>query len=189
MRRPAFTLLEVTLVLALVVILAAIAIPSLTAMHAQFKVSAAADAIKAALTAARAHAIEEGQPYQVAVVPGTGNFRVAPQSTAYWGGGDLPAVEGEAVQPYVFADHLPAGTIFSDGGQVPTDDNTVLAAADVGPGQWRPVAVFLPDGTARIPEDADQEAVVELVVRAQTSAPIVVTLRCLTGTVSTRRGS
>jgi len=197
MNRRAYTLLELMLVLALVVILAALVYPSFDAMYGQYKLSAAADSAKAGMTNARAQAIEEGQPYRFAIVPGKGNFRVAPHSQAYWTGGDPPVADG-GHPLYAHEDSLPQGIVFVDSDQAVAseDSQTALDEGAVPPTQWKTVAVFLPDGTARAADDNGQaqgQGQNEIVqtflrdVRAPRGTPVTVTLRCMTGTVSTRR--
>src|SRR5262249_18344663 len=117
MTRPAYTLLELVLVLALVVILAALVYPSFDAMYSQFKLEGAGDAAKGAMMTARTQAIESGQPYRFAVVPGKGNWRVAPHNAAYWSGGTPPAPEGNARPPKVEEDSLPDGIVFLESEQ------------------------------------------------------------------------
>src|SRR4051794_17537342 len=140
------------LVLALVVILAGLAYPSLTAMQRSYRVEGAADGAKAGMLTARAQAIEEGRPYRFAIVPGKGNFRVAPDSPDFWGGGaPPPASEGNA-PPFVLEDTLPRGTCFGDGGQLQEGEETSLEQGTVSPTMWKAVAIFLPDGSARAPD-------------------------------------
>src|SRR5436305_1968804 len=85
-RRRGFTLLELILVMAVIVALAAITYPSFEPMYRQFRMSAAADQLKAGLLHARAQAVEEGRPYAFAMLPGKGNFRVAPDGQQFWSG-------------------------------------------------------------------------------------------------------
>src|SRR5262245_43682984 len=89
-RRRAYTLVEVTLVLALMVILAAIGYPSIDAMYTGGKVEGASDSVRAAWSEAQAHAVNEGRPYRFAMIPGKGNYRLAPHSDDYWSGGTPP---------------------------------------------------------------------------------------------------
>ena len=70
--RRGYTLLELVLVLAVVVMVSAIAYPSLKGMYGHYKMTGAVDSVRAAWAQARAHAIEEGRPYRFAVVPDTG---------------------------------------------------------------------------------------------------------------------
>jgi prepilin-type N-terminal cleavage/methylation domain-containing protein len=187
MHRRGFTLLEMIIVLALIVILASLAYPSLTAMQRSYRLEGAADGARAGMLTARAQAIEEGRPYRFAVVPGKGNFRVAPDSPDFWGGGAPPtAAEGTAA-PLVLEDNLPQGTVFSDGGQV-REGETSLESGAVSPSMWKAVAIFLPDGSARVPDGTDDSfPTVDVPVATEGTRPLVVTLRLLTGTVTVRR--
>src|SRR6516165_5511545 len=99
--RRAFTLFELLLVLALLVILAGLALPSIDAMYADSRVTAAADQVRASWASARAHAIREGRPYRFAIAVNGNGFRVAPDSSEFWGGGDAPAAAGGGEPPLV----------------------------------------------------------------------------------------
>jgi prepilin-type N-terminal cleavage/methylation domain-containing protein len=188
MHRRGFTLLELIIVLALVVILASLAYPSLTAMQRSYRVEGAADGAKAGMLTARAHAIEEGRPYRFAIVPGKGNFRVAPDSPDFWGGGAPPPATEGTPAPLVLEDTLPKGTFFGDGGQGQEGDETSLEEGAVSPSMWKPIAIFLPDGSARSPEGTDDSLhTVEVPVGTEGTRPLVVNLRLLTGTVTVRR--
>ena len=68
--RRAFTLMEVALVLALILVLAAITVPSLESMYGDVKLTAATDLIRARWADARTQAIEEGRAYRFAIMPG-----------------------------------------------------------------------------------------------------------------------
>src|ERR1700756_3400429 len=85
--RRAYTLFELLLVLALLVLLAAIAYPTLDGVLATFRMTEAADMVRANWADARAYAMNEGRSYRFAVISGKGNFRVAPDSPEFWGGG------------------------------------------------------------------------------------------------------
>src|SRR5262245_36031751 len=78
--RPSFTLLEMVLVLALLVIMAAISLPAINEQYADYRVHAAADQVRARWADARTQAVNEGRAYRFAVVRNRGNFRVAPDS-------------------------------------------------------------------------------------------------------------
>jgi prepilin-type N-terminal cleavage/methylation domain-containing protein len=183
-RRPAFTLLELTLVLALIVVLLALAVPSLMGLYGEVKTDAAVDAFRAALVAARARAIEDGRPYSVAVLPGTGHYRIAPDSPSYWpGSGDSqPASLGPA--PLVLTSLLPDRVQFAIDGSRAQDETSTTGELpnntdSVDSGQWTRqsiVATFLPDGTAL----SDCKVTFHLAG----SRPQVVRMRALTGSVS-----
>jgi prepilin-type N-terminal cleavage/methylation domain-containing protein len=172
--RRGYTLLEITLVLALICVLAALAAPSFEGMYGHVQVKAAADAFRTAMTEARSHAIDEGIPYSVAIVPGKGNYRVAPDSPSYWGGA------GDSGSGFANDEVLPGNICFplENGSH---GDGTSLPVGSVDPGQWSKVATFYPDGTAR-----DDHT-----VTFQSSGggrPQVLTLRALTGGVTVSSG-
>jgi prepilin-type N-terminal cleavage/methylation domain-containing protein len=184
MRQPrkALTLLEVVLVMVLFVVLAGISYPTLDSMIGSFRVTAAADAVKAAWAQARAHAINEGVAYRFCVLPGKGNYRLAPDSGDNWAGNGAPATPPDPANlPLILEEILPKGVRCTtrDGG---SDDGgnsaSSLSPGSVDPNAWRTIAVFLPDGTAR--EDA------EMVLRHRGTRPIVVNIRGLTGIATSR---
>ena len=78
------------------------------------RLRAGADALGAALTNARAHAMDEGSNYRVAVLVGQGNIRVAPEGAGYWGGGTprvidqrVPATQASAYSSVAPPSHQP----------------------------------------------------------------------------------
>jgi prepilin-type N-terminal cleavage/methylation domain-containing protein len=181
-RRRGYTLLEVVLTMAIMVMLAALGYPTLDSMYTGVKVEAASDAVRAAWAEAQAHAVNEGRAYRFAVVPGKGNYRVAPDSSDYWKG-NTPTPDDPDNAPIVLENSLPKGIVFTtDGGPLPSDggNDTALPNDGVGAGQWSTTAVFLPDGTAQ--DDAD------ITLRLHDARPITVHLRALTGVVTVQRG-
>jgi prepilin-type N-terminal cleavage/methylation domain-containing protein len=177
--RRAFTLFETVLVMALLVILAAIAYPSIEGMYGYYKLQAAADTVRGHWAEARTRAMEEGRAYRFAVIWGKGNFRVAPDGADFWSGNDAAAADSSGQPPLMVSDALPKGIPFRRL-DTPRGDgaaDTVLPTDSVDPGQWSTVAIFLPDGTAR--EDVD-------VVLDNGARVFVVKLRALTGGVSVR---
>jgi prepilin-type N-terminal cleavage/methylation domain-containing protein len=174
--RPAYTLMELVIVMAVLVVLATLVYPSIDAMYGDYRVTAATDLIRTAWATTRARAIDEGLAYRFAIVPNQGNFRVAPDSPSYWGGGDAPPPPDGGPAPLVQEDALPKGVRFvtADSGAPPVQGgDSVLPAVD--PGLWTPVVTFLPDGTAA--QD------VEIVFNARGARPVVLRLRGLTGVV------
>jgi prepilin-type N-terminal cleavage/methylation domain-containing protein len=180
-RRPAYTLLEVTLVVALLAIVAALAYPSIDGMYGHHRLTAALDEVRGTWAAGRAHAIEEGQPYRFAVVLGKGNFRLAPDSPEFWEGGQQGS--GNGPQPAIITGALPRGVTFANGNggnAAPGGANPDTILPSVSPSQYQTLAVFLPDGTAR--DD------VEIRFNVRGAAPAVIRLRSMTGVVSVQRG-
>jgi len=189
MRRQGYTLLEMILVLAVMVILASLTIPSLSTMYGQYKVTASCDTIKGAMATARSQAIEDGIPYRFAFVPGKGNYRVAPDLPGFWTGLTGPQKDSNGNKVLVLEGSLPNGIGFPEGDTAfiaDPDATTALELDEVQQNQWRPIAVFLPDGSARVADDTPRDLIV-IPIGARESATMVVRLRCLTGTVSIRR--
>jgi hypothetical protein len=160
-------------------------VPSLNTMFAEYRLTAAADAIRAGWETARTQAMNEGQPYRFAVVPDKGNYRIAPDSPEFWStGGSTTGAEGS---PRAFERNgtLPRGVRFRNpdglgaiGGTAEGSGDSALELDAVSPDQWSTVATFLPDGTTR--ED------VTIVLDCEGTRPIVIQLRSLTGTVKVR---
>ena len=190
-RRPAYTLLEVVLVMAILVVLAAVAIPSMEALYGDVRQSAAADMVRARWTDARARAMEEAQAYRFAIMPDQGRFRVAPDRDDYWSGSDAPqAPDDGSPIPLVLEDTLPDGITFSMGGSLGQMAGTGPGSGNAMPVQqstsgqpdgsgWTRVCTFLPDGTSK--ED------VQIAFIYPGSLPLIMKLRGMTGAVTVRR--
>ncbi|NBU74772.1 MAG: prepilin-type N-terminal cleavage/methylation domain-containing protein [Planctomycetes bacterium] len=177
--RGAFTLMEMILVMTLIVILAALVVPSIRGFYKGEKLMAATDGVRAAAAQARLMAIDYGIPYRLSVVPGRGNYRAAPDTDEAWvsgQGGELPTVEG-VVPPDIALRVQTQGQnlSISDEGEVATAFEVGKVSADM----WTTVAVFRPDGTA--------DRTVEIICSSAHSLPLSITLRGLTGTTSVRR--
>lgn len=164
--RPAYTLLELVLVLAILVMLGGLAYPSIQGAYGGVRLRAGADSLRSALALARAHAMDEGRTYRFAVMPGQGNYRVAPDSSDYWGNGDAPAPADASTPPMVLEDKLPKGIVFT------------LDEGGGGGESWVPVVSLLPDGTA-----SDDK---QFTLRLPGCSPVIVRLRQLTGMASIR---
>lgn len=178
-RRSGFTLLEMVLVLAVIVMLAAMAYPTMTGWFRGETMKSASDTVRAAISMARHLAIEEGEPYRLCIVEGGGNLRAAPDRDDAWNGGTSDEEEEHE-------DALPQGVALSidhgvSEGEIVSFGNkqTAMEIGGVSPSAWQKVAVFYPDGRA----DFDVTILCEgLGVR-----PIAVHLRALTGTSSVER--
>lgn len=185
MRRSGFSLVEIIIVLALLVVVFAIAMPYTQMMYRDARPRAAADALRAAFLQARTHAMEEGRPYRVGILPGGSTFRVAPDSDEYWTGSGqgVPSPEG-ALPAYIRAKNLPGGVVFATPNSAPTPAvNSVNTPPEVDPAsidssRFETLVVLFSDGTA--------EQDVEVRFDYPGTTPVVVTLRGLTG-VSTVR--
>jgi len=179
-RRPAASLLEVMVVMAIIIIASAVSVPSFRAMYGPYKRDAGVDSVRSAWADARARAMNENRPYRFAVEPRGSAFRVAPDDPAYWEGGDGPQDDPNG-QGLVLEKSLPGGVRFvvngeGGGGQPEDSDANPLEEKAVGSAEWTPAVVFLPDGTAR--ED------VKMVFEVRGCRSTILQLRGLTGAVS-----
>jgi len=177
--RRATTLFELILVLAILLVVAALAVPSLGAMYGSYKLNASVDSVRSAWATARAHAIEENRPYRFSVQPDGRAFRVAPDEDDYWSGqGPANDPNGEGI---VLEQSLPAGVRFavngeSNGPVSNEPDDTSIEEKPVHGGNWSTTIVFNPDDTAH--ED------VRIVFSVRGSKPTALQLRGLTGDIS-----
>ncbi len=161
--RPAFTLLEVLLVIAILVAIGAAAFPTLEGLYRDVREKAAADVVRAAWSEARARAIEDGRSYRFAVQPGTGNFRVAPDTSF----SDGTLVGDDEAPPYTQEEALPGSILFEVPGDLPAE------------GGWTTVAIFNPDGTC----NSDTE----ITLKTRDDGPaITVRVRAMTGAITVR---
>jgi len=158
--RGGFTLFEMVLVMAIVVILAAIAYPSLNGLVAGDKglsgvpgQKAALDEIRGKLAEARARAQEDGRPYRVAIVPGKGNYRIAPEGDDFWSGSGKASADSQGHKALVFAGTLPAGSRFASSDSPAncscSDEQTSDDPEHVSPCCYVELVTFLPNGDAR----------------------------------------
>ncbi len=179
-QRRGYTLFELIVVVALIVVLAGLAIPSIESMYSDSKLQAAVDQVGGKWAQMRTRAILEGRPYRFAVGANGSDFRVAPDDGQYWGGGDAAAPSGSEAPPLVVEDSLPRGIQFTQADTASVNPYDALnPPPSSSSGAWNTVAVFLPDGTAQ--QD------VEMVFRMPNCAPVALKLRALTGGVSSRR--
>lgn len=167
-RRQAYTLMEVILVMAILVVMAAIAYPIMNSMYASSKMHAASDAVRARWTQTRARALEERRAYRFAIKDNSGKYKIAPETPEFWDDAE-PADNADMTDTpaFVVEGSLPDQVYFAPAGSDTTG----------GPGaesqSWRKLATFLPDGTAR--ED------VEVTFATAGSRPVSLRLRAATG--------
>jgi len=199
--RPAYTLLELLLVMAVMLLLATFAYQSVDVIFGDSRVQAATDQVRAAFTNARIHAVDEGRPYRFAILPSKGKYRIAPDSPEFWSDIKLPRAAddklAQAKQPWVVEQDLPKGIQFS----IPAPTEPLLADTEPDltraraapeaakdeppsadrqdPSRWSALTVFMPDGRPR--QDA------KLVFRMRGARPALMKLRAFTGFVTVVR--
>lgn len=174
-RRSGFTLLEVILVMAVLVVAAFLALPAIQPMIATNDLQASSDAIQARWTEMRTRAIAEGQPYRFAIQEKTGKYKIAPDTKDYWGGDGETASVASDVPPLVVEDKLPGKVLFQKY-EVTCCDSCAAAQGQSG-GGWSHVLTFLPNGTAR--ED------VQISFGQDGARSITLVMRGMTGTITT----
>jgi prepilin-type N-terminal cleavage/methylation domain-containing protein len=171
-RRRGFTLLELVAVLAVLIILGAVLVPTLSGVRGDTRSKAGADTVRGFMAEARSKAMEDGQAYRIAVSPDGRTLRVSPESSSM----NMGMVDdGDTSPALVREDTLPDAVT----AKLLTDENDDAATTDEA--GWIRIATFLADGTCR-------EDTVEVVVSETGVAPFVVRLRGLTGVVSIYRG-
>lgn len=165
-RRSGYTLLELMCVIAVLVILGAVILPSLAGMFLDTRVKAAADLVRGQAAIARSRAIEDGRVYQLFASPDGRRVRIGPDESELL----EQSASATATPILVRETDLPDGVTL-----VPmfTGDETQMTVSTDG---WTKLVSFKPDGTCR-----------ELLARFELQEPgvqsFMVTVRGITGAV------
>lgn len=163
-RRQGYTLLELLAVMAALLVLGVMLLPTLSSLRGNTNLKAGADILRGLLAEARAKAIEDGRNYKISFSADGRTIRIEPDVTAAADGTSNPDE-----RPVVRQEDLPTGVTIS----ILEDDSPVTD----GTGVLR-VATLLPDGTCR--EDS-----VLVQVNETGLAPLTLRIRGLTGNVTT----
>jgi Tfp pilus assembly protein FimT len=169
MRREGYSLIELLVVLAALIILGAVLVPTFSGMSRDTRIKAGADAIQARIAEARGAAIEDARPYFLLLSPDGTRVRVAPDENF----ADAQFADEEESGPFHAEENLPSDVTA----------RAVLGGAVAAPDAdgWIRVATFLPDGTCK-----EDTAVVEL--NEPGVYPLTIRIRGLTGTSSVAAG-
>src|SRR5438874_6921607 len=157
-------------VLAILIVAAAIATPSLSLLSGGPTLNAAADTVKARWAEARARAVADGRPYRFAVMENTGKFRVAPDSPEFWDGTTSDSSSDGARPPLVVEDKLPQEMRF-------LGSPDAAGASQGQSNDWTCPIVFMPDGNAQ--QDA------QIVFGGSAGRPLVLRIKAATGVATT----
>jgi Tfp pilus assembly protein FimT len=169
--RSGFTILEILLVMAILIVIAAVTLPTLDASYGDTRVRGAGDDVRRACAEARSRAISTGVPYRFSTHSDNAHFLVAPDVDDSGNGNSNGASSADSAPTKEMDDgKLLVGTLHDSIDFGKTD------ATDSG-GGWRTRAVFLPDGTCR----ADTQITIET---KGGGTSLVVSIRQLTGIVS-----
>lgn len=174
-----FTLLELIIVLVILVVAAALAVPTVQRSFSSQRVAKAGDMIRAELNRARISAMRTGEVHGFFYFPGTANYKIAPFDEEVMSviNGSQTRNEPNTSNFVYGGDRLPNGVLFAEG-QTADDSRSesALVENDSAGRDLRPV-LFYPDGTS-------QSA--KLYLRNQDNDYIEVKLRGLTGTSKVR---
>jgi prepilin-type N-terminal cleavage/methylation domain-containing protein len=165
--RSAFTIVEMLVVIAVIVILGAILVPSLVGFWSNNRTKAGVDITTARLSDARAAAISRGQAYRVCVSPDGRQVRVCPDESELV----EQTSSGAGSTPLVRTDTLPDTVVLTPMLTSTADGTSAPAAAEDG---WVTLVTFLPDGTCR-------ETSSEFQLAEPDVTPQVVRVRGMTG--------
>jgi type II secretory pathway pseudopilin PulG len=164
------------LVMAILLVATALALPSIQPMVTTNDLQAASDALQSRWTEMRTRAISDGIAYRFAIKEKTGCYKIAPNTKEYWGGDADDSSVPPDVQPLVIEDTLPGKVLFQKFDV--TCCNDCPAGSQAGSsGGWSHVLTFLPNGTAR------ENVTVTFGQDGARSSTLVV--RGMTGTVTT----
>ena len=166
-RRAGYTLLEMMCVIAVLVILGAVILPTLAGMFLDTRVKAAADLVRGHAAEARTRAIEDGRSYQLFVSPDGRRIRIGPDELEQ----PEQSSDGQPVRVLVLETDLPDAVTL-----VPIligDEAQVSSSVD----GWTKLVTYRPDGSCR-------EASAEFLLQEDGVTPLRVTIRGLTGMVN-----
>lgn len=189
-QRQAFTLLELLLVLALLVMLTALAVPAWNGPMQARKLTRAADQVRTEWLRARTKAIMTGEILSFRFQPGTGHFRIEPRTQSKLllaaaaasgaaGSQTLSPADNDkdlAVTPTIDRE-LPADVLFASG-VVAADsrydrlaaEDRIRSASDILP--WSDPILFYPDGAA---------TAARVIIAGERDRAVAIELRSLTG--------
>ncbi len=134
--RRGYTLFELLVVLALLILLTALVLPSAEAFRSGPRQRAAADVIRGELSVARSRAMEEGRPYRVALSADNTRIRRAPDDENFAQASAFSATSGSATAVDYPFDHVTAVRVADQNSQPPNSNDG-----------WVTIASVQPDGT------------------------------------------
>ena len=180
--RRGYTLLELLIVVAVMLVVASLTLPALNRPFAKSKLRDAAKQLRVALSRARLEAIRAGTPQQFRYQPGSGVYEIAARSTSE-GSGFIPVpLEGigeesstaeDSTCPAAARYELPEGVRFFDplAPEAPPDEpDSVPSETDES---WSAPIVFYPNGrtfNARLRLYGEYDYYVDVTLRGLTGA-------------------
>ena len=179
-RRSAFTMLELMLVLAIIIVVAALAVPAVQGTIDNQAISSGADRVRVAMGQARVKAIRSGKVYAFFYQRGGQRFDVAPlENFGQLSSGRNNGRPVNAQDRELSDNWLPRQVRFV-AGETQTDSRSNAAQESSGGGASTDAVLFYPDGTS---QDA------KLFVQDEGGRTMAVELRGLTGLAKSVRSS
>jgi type II secretory pathway pseudopilin PulG len=136
--RRGYTLFELIVILAILILLAVVLIPSIYTFRGDTRSRGALDSIRAELAIARARAKEEGRPYRVAISEDGRRLRRAPDTSDFPLVAALDQASGLAAAVEYPFEAVVVNVVAEQDGEPPV--------VDAG---WVTIATVLPDGSCR----------------------------------------
>jgi len=168
--RRGFTLLELMAVMAVIVILGGILIPTLSGTRGNTRTKAGADVMQSYIARARAKAMETGRAYRLAISADGKKVQISPDID------DAPHEDDDPnADPITSEDNLPQGVMAVI---INVTDDDYVSQDQSG---WQRISTFLPDGTCR-------EDTVDVLIEEKGVTPVVIHIRGVTGTATVARG-
>ena len=172
-----YTLLEMLLVLAIMVLLGAIVLPAVSQPLGKSELRDAAKQVRTQLARARLEAIESGRVYQFRFQPGRRKFEVAVKSSL---GLDDESDHQRADDDQPLQGELPSGVCFHDqqAAKRPGDDETASGVdfEETGSAGWSEPILFYPNGrttSARIWLAGERDYYLDVMLRGVTGSATV----------------
>jgi prepilin-type N-terminal cleavage/methylation domain-containing protein len=138
--RPGFTLVEILLVVALIVIVALVSVPMIQSTLDDARISASGDLVGGKMAEARARAMEDGRRWKFGFIANTGVYQIAPEDSSVW---DTPSNDPDETDDLI-RNSLPQDIIFA----LTREAIMGSDSAGGGGGNWETAAIFAADGTA-----------------------------------------
>jgi Tfp pilus assembly protein FimT len=170
--RTGYTVLELLAVLAVLVILGAVVIPSIAGFYGNSKQRGAADLVRTRLNEARAKAMERGVPFRVAINSDKTRLRVAPddENFASVTADDPPAFDSTATEDKF--EEITVELTLEEGDERIPDS-----------GGWLTIVTMRPDGSAKEARSAT------ISVKQGNIPPLRIQVRGVTGRIQTVSGT
>jgi len=175
-----FTLLELIIVLAVMIAVAAMSLPMLQRSFSGQKLDKGADLVRAHMGRARVNAIRNGEIYAFYYQIEGPAFRVGPFNAETIDSlKDVPLNEEERTSNFDFGDDLLPREVRFSMSLTHTDARAAAAmvSANYQPGDMRPI-LFYPDGTSQT---------AKVILQNKENDAVQVTLRGLTGTTTIKK--